>query len=109
VDTTNFNGKGWIGTSASTGRIKGIPESESLHTVERFTRTAPDTILYEVTITDPEVYTAPWKVSIPLSKDDNYQLLEYACQEGNEAVGAILRGGRLAEKEAEQAAKAGGK
>jgi hypothetical protein len=100
VDTTNFNGKGWIGTSASTGRIKGIPESQSLHTVERFTRTAADTILYEVTITDPEVYTAPWKVSIPLTKDDNYQILEYACQEGNEAVGAILRGGRLADQAA---------
>jgi hypothetical protein len=106
VDTTNFNGKGWMGTSAATGRIKGIPESEALHTVERFTRTAPRTILYEVAITDPEVYTQPWKVAIPLNKDDQYQILEYACQEGNEAVGAILRGGRLADAEA---AKAGGK
>jgi hypothetical protein len=105
VDTTNFNGKGWIATSAATGRIKGIPQSEALHTVERFTRTAPGTILYEVTITDPEVYTAPWKVSIPLAKDDDYQILEYACQEGNEAVGAILRGGRLADKEAGAGAK----
>ena len=103
VDTTNFNGKGWIATSASTGRIKGIPQSEALHTVERFTRTGPGTILYEVTITDPEVYTEPWKVAIPLNKDDNYQILEYACQEGNEAVGAILRGGRAADKAAAQA------
>jgi hypothetical protein len=105
VDTTNFNGKGWIATSASTGRIKGIPQSEALHTVERFTRTGPGTILYEVTITDPEVYTKPWKVAIPLNKDDHYQILEYACQEGNEAVGSILRGGRVADQAAKSRAK----
>jgi len=33
VDTTNYNGKGWIATSAATGRIKGIPQSEALHVV----------------------------------------------------------------------------
>ena len=94
VDTTNYNDKGWIATSAATGRIKGIPQSEALHVVERFTRVDPGTILYEVTIDDPNVYTKPWKVSIPLTRDDNYQLLEYACQEGNQAVGNILRNGR---------------
>jgi hypothetical protein len=95
VDVTNYNNKGWIATSAATGRIKGIPQSPSLHVVERFTRTDADTILYEVTITDPEVYTKPWKVSIPLSRESNYTLYEYACQEGNQAVGNILRGGRV--------------
>jgi hypothetical protein len=98
VDTTNFNGKGWISTSAAGGRIKGIPESPSLHLVERFTRADPDTILYEITIDDPEVYTKPWKVSMPLTRDDSYKIYEYACHEGNEAVGNILRGGRAAEK-----------
>ena len=38
VDTTNYNNKGSIGTSAATLRIKGIPQSEALHVVERFTR-----------------------------------------------------------------------
>jgi hypothetical protein len=98
VDITNFNGKGWIGTSASTGRIKGIPQSEALHVVERFTRTDPNTILYEVTIDDPNVYTKPWKVSIPLLRDPEYKLYEYACHEGNEAVANILRGGRALDK-----------
>src|SRR5437660_8810112 len=50
VDTTNYNGKGWIATSAATGRIKGIPQSQNLHVVERFTRVNADTIQYEVTI-----------------------------------------------------------
>lgn len=94
VDVTNFNGKGWIGTSASTGRIKGIPQSEALHVVERFTRTAADTILYQVRIEDPNVYTKPWAVSIPLTRDPDYRIYEYACHEGNEAVANILRGGR---------------
>ena len=94
VDTTNYNGKGWISTSAAGGRIKGIQQSEALHVVERFTRTDANTIRYEVTIDDPNVYTKPWKVLIPLTRDANYTIYEYACQEGNEAVGNILRGGR---------------
>ena len=98
VDTTNFNSKGWIATNAASGRIKGIPQSESLHIVERFTRVSADTINYEVTITDPAMYSAPWKVSIPLVSDPNYQIYEYACHEGNHAVGNILRGARAQEK-----------
>jgi hypothetical protein len=98
VDTTNFNGKGWISTSAAGGRIKGIPESQSLHLVERFTRADANTISYELTVDDPEVYTKPWKISMPLTRDDSYKIYEYACHEGNEAVGNILRGGRAADK-----------
>ena len=98
VETTNYNNKGWIGTSAATQRVKGIPQSEQLRVTERFSRTEPGTILYEVTITDPKVYTKPWKVSIPLTRDQDYLLYEYACQEGNHAVENILAGGRAAEK-----------
>jgi hypothetical protein len=98
VDTTNYNSKGWIGTSAATGRIKGIPQSEALHVVERFTRIDQDTINYEVTINDPNVYTKPWKVAIPLNREPNYQIFEYACQEGNHAVENVLRGGRATDK-----------
>jgi hypothetical protein len=98
VDTTNYNSKGWIATNAASGRIKGIPQSEALHVVERFTRVDADTINYEVTINDPNIYNRPWKVAIPLNRDPNYQIFEYACQEGNHAVENILRGGRAAEK-----------
>ena len=99
VDTTNFNGKGWISTSAAGGRIKGIGESEQLHLVERFTRTDANTIRYEVTVDDPNVYTRPWKVSIPMVRDADYQIFEYACHEGNHAVEGVLRGGRAADAE----------
>jgi hypothetical protein len=100
VDVTNYNGKGWIATNASSGRVKGIPQSESLHVVERFTRISPTTIDYQVTIDDPPMYTRPWTVSIPLERNDDYQIFEYACHEGNHAVEHILRGGRAAEKSA---------
>ena len=66
VDTTNYNSKGSIGTSAATARIKGIPQSEALHVVERFTRTSADTISYEVTIDDPPMYTPALEGGIPI-------------------------------------------
>jgi len=98
VDTTNYNGKGWIATSAATGRIKGIPQSEALHVVERFTRADRNTILYKVTINDPNVYTQPWTLAIPLSREENYKIYEYACHEGNHAIENVLGAGRAAEK-----------
>ncbi|HEY7391908.1 MAG TPA: hypothetical protein VH640_25550 [Bryobacteraceae bacterium] len=102
IDTTNFNGKGWIASNAASGRIKGIPESPAAHIVERFTRTDADTILYEATIDDPQMYAKPWKVSIPLSRDPEYVIYEYACHEGNYAMVDILNGGRAQEKAADQ-------
>jgi hypothetical protein len=105
VETTNYNNKGWIATNAASGRIKGIPISEALRVVERFTRVDADTIQYEMTIDDPNVYTKPWKVSFPMSKDSNARVFEYACQEGNYAMTNILSGARAEEKAAEGAPK----
>jgi hypothetical protein len=105
VDTTNFNGKSWIATNVASGRIKGIPESEALHVIERFTRVDADTLQYEVTVEDPYVYTKPWKVAFPFTKDPDAQLFEYACHEGNYAMSNILSGARAIEKAAAEAAK----
>src|ERR1051326_5468024 len=74
VDISNYNGKGDIATNAASARISGIPASDELHVVERFKRVSDKTINYEVTITDPKVYTSPWKVAMPLTRDDNYQI-----------------------------------
>jgi hypothetical protein len=98
VDTTNYNSKGSIGTSAATLRIKGIPQSEALHVVERFARTSPDTISYEVTIDDPPMYSRPWKAAFPLTLAKNYRIYEYACHEGNHAVENVLSAGRKLDK-----------
>jgi len=105
VETTNYNGKGSIATSAATGRIKGIHESEALQVVERFKRVDANTISYEVNVNDPNVYSAPWKLSLLLTRDPNYVMYEYACHEGNYAMEGILRGGRAKDREAEAAAK----
>jgi hypothetical protein len=100
VDVTNYNGKGWIATNAAAGRIRGVLQSDALHVVERFTPVSATTIHYEVTIDDPKVYTRPWKLAIPLERDDAYQFFEYACHEGNHAVEHVLRGARALEAEA---------
>ncbi len=104
VDTTNYNDKGSIGTSAATGRMRGIPQSQALHVVERFTPVDANTINYEVTIDDRTVYTRPWTVTLPLNRDSNYQMFEYACHEGNYAVPNELSAGR-AHDLAEEAAR----
>jgi hypothetical protein len=97
VDTTNYNNKGSIGTSAATDRIKGIPQSEALHVVERFTRISAETINYEVTIDDPPNYSRPWKAAFPLTHDEKYRIYEYACHEGNHAVENVLSNGRASD------------
>ena len=97
VDTTNFNGRGWIATNAASGRIKGVMQTEALHVVERFTRMDADTIKYEVTIEDPTMYSRPWTVAMPLTRDPAYQMFEYACHEGNHVVENVLKGARALE------------
>jgi len=98
VETSNYNDKGSIATSAATGRIRGLPQSEALHIVERFTRLDARTINYEVTIDDPKVYAKPWTVAMPLNQDPEYQIYEYACHEGNYAIPNELSGGRAHDK-----------
>ena len=98
VETTNYNGKGWIATNAASARVRGVPHSEALKLTERFTRVDANTITYQVTIDDPGVYTRPWTVAIPLNRDDSYQMFEYACHEGNKAVEHVLSAARAAEK-----------
>jgi hypothetical protein len=91
VDTTNFNGKGWVATHAAAGWIRGIAQSQASHIVERLTRVDATTIQYEATIDDPNVFTGPWTVAFPLNRDDHYRIYEYACHEGNHALENMLR------------------
>jgi hypothetical protein len=60
-----------------------IPMSTQAKTVERLTMTDAKTITYEVTYSDPEVYTAPWTARLNWDRDDNYKFFEYACHEGD--------------------------
>jgi hypothetical protein len=71
--------------------------SANLHLIERFTRIAADTLLYEFTVDDPKTWTKPWTVAIPMKKADA-PIYEYACHEGNYALRNILAGARAQEK-----------
>ena len=95
VTTTHFNNRGMIASSGGGGRMKGVPVSEALHVVERFTRVSEEEILWEVTVEDPEVYERPWTVSMPLTRDPDYVMFEYACHEGNRDVPLLMRGARV--------------
>ena len=76
VDVTGFNGKNWFDRA-------GNFHSAALKLVERFTPISRDAIRYEVTIEDPDVFTRPWKISMPLYRrlESNSQLVEYPCIE----------------------------
>jgi hypothetical protein len=107
VESTNYNDKGSIGTSAATGRMRGIPQSDAMKITERFTPVGPDLIDYKVTIDDPKVYARPWTVQIPLNRDETYEMFEYSCQEGNYAMANALSYGRKRDREAAAAAGSG--
>ena len=94
VDTRNFR--------HYTGLYGG---DENLHLVERFTRLEDGNLLYDFTVNDPTAWTAPWSGSYSWKANED-RVFEYACHEGNYAMGNILRGARLLEEEA-QAAKSG--
>jgi hypothetical protein len=79
VDTQGFNDRSWF------DRV-GNYHSDALHVIERFTPIDADHLQYEANITDPEVFTRPWKISMLLykHKEKNMQLLDYRCVEYSE-------------------------
>ena len=101
VETRNFHDRGWIASSMAGGRIKGIPTSKALNVMERFERVSETTIMWTATIEDPNVYTAPWTIQMPLTAEPGYQMFEYACHEGNHAVPGTLAGERFLDAAAE--------
>jgi hypothetical protein len=70
--------------SPITGRGRGtVPMGPRAHTVERLTMTAPGTLSYRVTYSDPDVFTAPWTAEVEWLRDACYRMYEFACHEGN--------------------------
>jgi hypothetical protein len=90
VDVTNFSSK----TDFQGSR-------ENLHLIERWTRTGPSTLEYEVTIEDPSVWTQAWTVKEQFSRqsdEDNRLYTEPRCVEGNYGLPGIIRGRRAEER-----------
>jgi hypothetical protein len=82
VDTVGFNEGFWFS--------RGIPHTDRLHMIERFTRTDYNTTKYEVTIDDPGAYTAAWTAGFQLRFDQGQELFEYVCQDNNFAPELML-------------------
>jgi hypothetical protein len=76
VDVTGLNDQTWFDRA-------GNFHSDALHVVERYTRTSADVLSYEATIEDPNVFTRPWKMSMPLYRrqERNAQLMDFKCVE----------------------------
>ncbi len=88
VETANFAQKrSWRGST------------NGMTLVERFERVDDTTIEYEYTVTDPETWTAPWTVNLPMRLNPE-AMFEYACHEGNYAMDAMLAGARVDDREA---------
>ncbi len=93
VDTTNFTNQ-----SAYRG------SSDKLHLVERFTRAADDTMVYQFTVEDPTTWAKPWSAEIAWTKTKG-PVYEWACHEGNTMISTILRGARVEEEAAQKKVK----
>jgi hypothetical protein len=87
IDTINFRGR--------TGLAGG---DENLHVVERLSKLDNGDILYHFKVDDPTVWTASWSGEY-IWKNSKERVYEYACHEGNYAMGNILRGARLLERD----------
>ena len=88
VETTNYNDK-----------IKFRNSTSALKVTERFTRIDADTIDYQYTIDDPNTWTRPWTVALPLRKVPG-PIYEYGCHEGNYGLPNILRAQRVEDAKA---------
>ena len=94
VETTGFNGR---------AKFRGAGENMKL--TERYTRLGPNRLEYQFTVEDPSVWTRPWTGRFEFELDnEQYELVEYACHEGNYGMTNILSGARARDREAAAAA-----
>ena len=91
VETTNFR-------TDDTARPDSGPPivlRQTTRIIERFTRTAHGTLLYQYTVDDPELYTMPWRAEFEFRLADPGAVYEYACHEANHSMTSMLQAGLL--------------
>ena len=95
VDVTGLNDQTWFDRA-------GNFHSDALQVTERYTPIDANTINYQATITDPKVFSRPWRISLPLYRvrDTNARLLEFKCVEFSEEFlyGNLRKGPANSEK-----------
>jgi len=96
VETTNFNGRTAMTNLGVPGSPALTPSTANMRFTERFTRTANDTIDYQMTVEDPEILTTgKWSAAFPMKLDNDYKMYEYACHEGNTAIRTYIETSRF--------------
>jgi hypothetical protein len=108
VETTNFKpgpSATNIGTTGSPPE-DDTPVSEQARMLERFTMISPTEIIYEMTWTDPVVYTAPWSARLEWKRDDKFGIFEYACHEGDVQIRNFITASRAERAEGKPGAVA---
>ncbi len=78
-------------------KVSMMGAADGLHVEERLTRVSEDVIEYEVTMSDPDTWAAPWTAMIPLRSSPD-PVFEYACHEGNIGMDGIMAGARALER-----------
>ena len=78
VDSIGFNESFWWDR-------RGLPHTEQLHFIERFTRTDAQNMRYEFTVDDPGAYTKPYSGTMSIRASSGTELFEYVCQQANYA------------------------
>ncbi|MGZ5986507.1 MAG: hypothetical protein ACXWK7_16380, partial [Caulobacteraceae bacterium] len=88
VETTNIRPGAAPLNMATLGgpRNNTIPMSPDAHVTERFTLINANTMTYEMTYSDPKVWTAPFTLRMDWPRNEKYEFFEYACHEGDEQV-----------------------
>ena len=89
VETTNFKQRSAYRNA----------DADTLRLIERFRRTAPDSVEWSVTVEDPSTWAQPWTFSMPLTRNDEEAVESYECHEGNHAISNILSAARAAERD----------
>jgi len=103
IETANFNGESPMLIVGPGG--KPIPTSREMRIVERLTRTANDTIEYEIAVDDSVVLSEPWKAAFPLQRDEAYRMFEYACHEDNSAIRNFIETSRFERRQQARATR----
>lgn len=96
--TRNLTDKTSVG-----GNGIGVRHSEQMVITERFTRVDPEMILYVATVEDPLTYESPFTARMMITSQPGYEIFEYSCHEGNNAVRSALAGEREYERRVREA------
>jgi len=92
IETRNLTDRTGIAVNGG-----GTRHTEDMVLIERIRRIAPDRLYYKATFNDPATWTAPFTVGYPIVDKPTYQVYEYACHEGNNAMFNMLSGARADE------------